>query len=214
MNKFKCVVAYATWEYILIDEELNWKNQVEQVCNSIKCLFPTFYNIRQYLSIEQVKIIYYALVYSRIKYGLVVYGSALQNVISPIQTLQNQLLKVLTNKPYRFPTNQLHNELDILKVEDIFKQDLLTFIFNHHTGNLPMIFKNYFTSFDEIHNYNTRNSETNCRLPLPSNSFGSSSIKFLGAPLWNRLDNNVKSSKTTKCFRKNIKKEYLPYTIE
>ena len=116
---------------VTIDDNLNWKKHVNNVCNSLKSLFPIFYNIRKYLSEEQIKALYYTLVYSRIKYGLVVYGSS-DSIIKPIQTLQNQLLKVLTEKPYRYSTNELHNELKLIKVCDIYKQDALSFVFNYY----------------------------------------------------------------------------------
>ena len=97
---------------VTLDEDLNWKKHVSNVCSGLKSLFPVFYNIRKYLSNEHIKTLYYTLVYSRIKYGLVVYGASNSTIINYIQTLQNQLLKVLTKKPYRHSTNELHNELN------------------------------------------------------------------------------------------------------
>ena len=46
------------------------------MCTTLKGMFSVFYNIRSYLTIEHIKSIYYALMCSRIKYGLAVYGSA------------------------------------------------------------------------------------------------------------------------------------------
>ena len=76
---------------VVIDEDLNWKEHVQQMCNGLKGMFSVFYNIRRYLSVEHVKTIYYTLIYSKIKYGLAVYGAANSGVINSIQTLQNQL---------------------------------------------------------------------------------------------------------------------------
>jgi len=39
-------------------------------------LFHVFYNIRDYLSIDNIKAIYYTLIYSRIKYVITLYGHA------------------------------------------------------------------------------------------------------------------------------------------
>ena len=90
---------------------------------------------------EQVKTIYYALIYSRIKYGISVFGTACKNKLSKIQILQNKLLKVLLAKRYRYSTNSLHNELNILKVTDIARLNSLTFVHNFFQDKLPQMFK-------------------------------------------------------------------------
>ena len=64
-------------------------------------------------------------------------------MIAKIQTLQNKLLKVLLGKNYRYSTNSLHNDLEILKVSDIAKVNTVTFIHNYFLDRLPKVFKNY-----------------------------------------------------------------------
>ena len=110
---------------VFLDEDLNWKIHVNHVTNGKITLFPVFYNIRKYLSIKQVKTLYYTLVYSKIKYGILIYGTSNNTVLKSVQIIQNQLLKVLTEKPFKYPTNLLHTELKMIKVEDIFKQEVL-----------------------------------------------------------------------------------------
>ena len=61
---------------LTIDENLTWNNHINEICTKLKSLFHVFYNIRDYLSIDNVKTIYYTLIYSRIKYGITLYGQA------------------------------------------------------------------------------------------------------------------------------------------
>ena len=72
---------------ITLDENLTWNNHIIELSNKLKRLFHIFYNIRDYLTKENIKTIYYALVYSRIKYGISVYGQACDNKMKKIQTL-------------------------------------------------------------------------------------------------------------------------------
>ena len=178
----------------------------------MKRLFHIFYNIRDYLTKENIKTIYYALVYSRIKYGISVYGQACTSKMKRIQTLQNQLLKVLSGKDYRFSTDKLHDEFYILKVNDITNQEVLTFVFNFFSNGLPGIFNNYYETFSESHNYNTRNAGSRIRKIRRNNDFGAKSIKVRGSDLRNNLNNNIKVALNTKQFRSNYKKEILPYS--
>ena len=83
---------------ITLDENLNWNEHVQQVCKSLKSCFGTFYNVRNYLNLDQVRTIYYSLVYSKIKYALAVYGNTSNENIQLIQCLQNKLIKVLMKK--------------------------------------------------------------------------------------------------------------------
>ena len=98
---------------ITLEEHLNWSEHVENVCNSLKKCFGTFYNIRDYLNKDQIRTIYYSLVYSKITYALAVYGLTTNENVQQIQRLQSKLLKVLTKKPYLYPTTSLHNDLKV-----------------------------------------------------------------------------------------------------
>ena len=82
------------------------------------------------------------MIYSRLKYGSIVTGQTTITNINKIQTLQNKLLKVLSYKHIRYPTNKLHNELSILKFQVMDKQETLYFIFQYIHGNLPVVFEN------------------------------------------------------------------------
>ena len=112
----------------------------KKICNKLKRLFHILYNIRNFLTKDNIKTIYYTLIYSRIKYGISIYSQAGSSKLKRIQTLQNQLLKVLTSNSYRFSTNDLHNSLDLLKVKDIAEQEIITFVHNYFSNSLPPVF--------------------------------------------------------------------------
>ena len=56
------------------------------------------------------------MIYSRLMYGISLYGTADKNIIKPLQIIQNKLLRVLTKKEYTYSTDKLHKDLDILEV--------------------------------------------------------------------------------------------------
>ena len=195
---------------ILIDEHLTWKSHISEICNSLRRYFPIFYNIRSYLQLENCRSIYYAYIYSRIKYGIPIYGMANTGDLKPIQILQNKLMKVILNKNYMFSTNQLHTELKILKITDIFNQEVLIFVFSQFNKMLPEIFNGYFVTFSSLHNIATRGNNTRFIIPRHFSNIGASTVKVHGAILWNDLPNHLKECSTIKSFRLEYKK-YLPY---
>ena len=197
---------------VILDKHLTWNEHIADTCNKLKRYFKIFYSIRRLLNTEQVKTIYYALIYSRIKYGILVYRSANKNRIARIQTLQNKLLKVLLSRNYRHSTNKLHNELEILKVNDIAKVDSLTFIHNYFSNKLPRVFNHYFTTVGNVHNINTRGSKNqNISVDKHKNQVGYSTMKIKGANGWNNTSAIIKKITNIKTFRNKLKYTILPY---
>ena len=191
----------------MVDENLTFNEHVNDICNKLKRLFHIFYNIRDYLSKENIKTIYYALIYSRIKYGLSVYGQASNTKMKRIQTLQNQLLKVLAGKEYRFSTDKLHVEFELLKVKDIKEQEILTFVHNFFSNSLPPVFDNCFDTFD--HPYQIRNGSKSIRIRNHSSEMAATSVLVKGATLWNALDIRFKNISKRKNFRAQFKTDKI-----
>ena len=196
---------------LVLDENLNFDLHINEVCNKLKTLFHVFYSIRNFLSKENIKTIYYSLIYSRIKYGIAVYGQAGLTKMKRIQILQNRLLKVLAGKKNRYSTDKLHDDFELLKVADIANQEILTFVFNYFSGNLPPVFQNYYVTFAELHNINTRNANNHIRYIDHNTNIAADSVKIKGAALWNRLSNATKNSLNTKIFRSAYKMSLFPY---
>ena len=119
---------------------------------------------------------------------------------------------MLLAKNYKYSTNRLHNELEIVKVEDIAKLDALTFIHNYFNNKLPPVFNNYFTLVKEIHSKNTRRSDTDIYIETFKTKVGISSMKSIGAKNWNELSNSTKLIKSVKTFRRSIVKDHVYFS--
>ena len=119
---------------------------------------------------------------------------------------------MLQAKNYRYSTNRLHNELEIIKVEDIAKLDAVTFIHNYFNNKLPPIFNNYFTLVRDTHNINTRSSDQDIYFETYKTKIGISSMKSIGAKTWNEQSNSNKLIMNVKTLRKTIVKNILSYS--
>ena len=105
----------------------------------------------------------------------------------------------------------LHNEFEILKVEDMVKQEVVTFVFNYFNDSLPSVFDNYYETLASTHGINTRHGSSLIRKIKHKADIAAHSIKIQGAELWNRLDVNLKSISNVKTFRKKYKFSIIPY---
>ena len=126
-----------------------------------------------------------------------------------VQILQNKLLKVLLEKKCRTPTNELHNKLDILLVNDLFFQEISTFVYNYLHGNLPEVFVDYYQTIN--HQYGTRGNQNSLKPPQCRTELARKTVKVLGCKVWNDLSQEIRNIKNPKAFRKAFKNDKLKY---
>ena len=142
--------------------------------------------------------LYFAFVYSKIAYGLEVYGNCSQHNLQKIQTIQSRLLKLLLSKDPRTPTNELHRYMNILKVKDIQNTNIICFVRNCLSHNCPDQFFDYFIR--RVSPYAIRNCGLNV---IPHNThLGSLAIRIIGAKLWNNLPRYIQEKLNQLNFRK------------
>ena len=196
---------------LTLNEHLSWDIHTNEICNKLKSLFPLFYNIRQYLDKENVRNIYYTMIYSRIKYGSIITGQTTNDNINRIQTMQNRLLKVLLYKNFYFSTNKLHNELSILKFSDLINQETLSFVYKYIQGKLPSVFNNYFTHRHELSEMIEENRKRRFIYPISKTEIGKSTIKYVGSRLFNEKAQSLKLNVTMKTFRNHVKTIFMNY---
>ena len=148
------------------------------------------------------------MVYSRIIYGIVVYGACRQTLLKKVQILQNKLLKVLHKLPYRFDTNKLHSGLDLLKVKDIYDYQISKFVHASIYETCISQFHGYYTKVDNIHQIGTR-QQGDLYISRPNNKFGEASLKYCGSLLWNSLDCDLQRTRDPDVFKKDLRKLHI-----
>ena len=149
-------------------------------------------------------LLYNAYIYSKIQYGLEVFGSASATEISKIQTKQNTALKILFNKDFYTPADKLHKDLSILLVGDIYKLYLVKFVFKHQHGLLPEVFDDYFITNDTIHRHFTRQT-TQLHKTQHKNMYGGKMVKRRGIQYWNELPITLRNAACIKTFTTHVK---------
>ena len=199
---------------LILEEHLSWNQHVNEICNKLKCFFPLFYNIRQYLEKENIRNIYYTMIYSRIKYGCIITGQTTNENLNKIQTLQNKLLKVLYYKSYRYSTNNLHNELSILKYNDLINQETLSFVYKYVHSELPSVFSGYFSHRHELVEMIEEQRKRRFILPRYKTDMGKSTIQYVGSKIFNEKAPLLKLNISINTFRKHINKMYMTYPTD
>ena len=136
---------------------------------------------------------YYSLVHTHLLYALPIWASTYDTYLIKIQRLQNKAIRILTKCRVSDRITPRFHDLQILKVNDMFKYDIDKLMYQYTHKKLPEHFNNYFTYMSKVHSYSIRNNVTNqIALPRFSTSRSQKSFKFTGAKLWNEMSYSIK----------------------
>ena len=99
--------------------------------------------------------IYNSLILSRLHYGILCWGYDCHNLFK----LQKKAIRTICKTKYNSHTDPLFKQLNLLKIEDIFKVQCLKFFFKFENNKVPIYFSETFIFNRTNHNYETRNRE-------------------------------------------------------
>lgn len=193
---------------VTLDEYLNWEAHIDLLKTQITKTLNAFKIIKNYIPTENKIQLYYAYIYSRIKYGIEVYGRANTLQMHKLQVKQNRCLKTLFNKDFLTPTKAMHKELQVLMIPDIEKLHILKFVHLQRNNMTPDVFYNLFIPNHTVHGHNTRQT-CNLHLHRTHNAYGKKTTKFYGAQLWNSIPAQLRMIESNGTFGKHIKKSLL-----
>ena len=173
---------------LIVGENLYWNAHVDYVCMPLVKFFGIFNHVKHFVSKRIARQLYFSLIYSRINYGIEVYGNCMDEHLSKLQVMPNKLLKLLLKLDYRTSASLIHYNVALLKIADIHVVNILSFVNECRAGRNPEIFKNYFTVREAT--YNLRHKDR-LFVPLTRTELGSSRCAILGAKLWNKYFDEV-----------------------
>ena len=166
------------------DEKLTWKIHIQYryICNRLSSGSWALLKLRNYVGIDTLKAVYYSLIYSHLQYCISTCEHASKSALDPLEKLQKRIVKIITSSPFRAHTTPLYKQLNILKLNDIFKLEIAKNMFhynkksNKETTEHPQI-----TTIKQLHHHNTRlSSRNNYFLPRKRTETGKQSLAFIG----------------------------------
>lgn len=198
---------------VLIDESISWKYHISYICSKISQNNGIISKLRHYLSIHQLKQMYYNLIYPYISYAILAWGSAYKTHLHKLQTKQNTIARIMffatsfgKNTESALP---LLNILDLLTVDNIYRLHALKFTHLWHKGQLPSLFNNFFQYATDVHNYNTRYAaKQNLYKSRVRTNTGKQMISNMAIDLWHDIPSHLKDLNTFS-FSKKIKYNLL-----
>lgn len=180
---------------IIIDQNLNWKEHIQTLGTKLSSLCFAIYSIKKTCSFSTVLSLYYANVYSALKYGIILWGNSPN--WKKIFLLQKRIIRIIAGATHRSPCKPLFKNFGILTLPSLYIFQIILFA----TKNI-----NYCTN-ETIHTHNTRNHSKlhsfSHRTTLYEKSPYYTGMKFINS-LPSHLHNIYKTQKFT-VFKKHLK---------
>ena len=112
---------------IIFNEKLSWKAHISYLFKKLSKTAEIFYKLRTLVNKKKNLIqVYYALVHSKLMYGILSWGRAYTTTIKPLIVLMNRVIRAIYKNCSRYDAVfPLHNNLKLLQIPELCKVELL-----------------------------------------------------------------------------------------
>lgn len=187
---------------VIIDENLNWKRHIQSVCLNLSKTCGILYRIRDNLTPEALRSLYYSLCYPYLIYCLSIWGCTWPTIVNKVYVAQKRILRTMTFKGKYDSTSLLFKDLSILKFDLLIKYFITLTIYRNVNDNDPN--NVIFTVFH--HNQGTRGNHHNLICPQPRTTLYKFSVHCVGPKVWNTLPDDVKKFCNFNIIKNRVKK--------
>ncbi|KAI5643725.1 reverse transcriptase (RNA-dependent DNA polymerase) domain-containing protein [Phthorimaea operculella] len=168
---------------INMDRLLNWKTELNSIESSISSACYALRTLRDILRIDQLKMVYFALVESKLRYSIKYWGNSYAYNISKAFTMQKRAIRIIARIPPWESCKEFFKKYEILTVPSLYVFVLLIDIFKH---------RHKYETEDEMKiRLNTRRLELNYVIK-PTLNIAKHCPMYQAVKLFNSLPNELK----------------------
>ena len=139
-----------------IDDRLNWSAHIHTLSLKLARHCSMLYHIHEFVPQYTLIMLYYSFVYNCVNYGITTLGTADQSKKHEIEVKINNIVKTITWYKKFTHVSHFYQNLNLLKLNDIYKLELAKFMHKLYNNNLPIVFQNRFAKIEKVYTYVTR----------------------------------------------------------
>jgi hypothetical protein len=176
---------------LIINKNLGWKSHTDVIATKVSKSIGIINRLKYTVSQSILKTLYTSLILPYLYYSILAWGHNPGNLVQ----LQKKAIRIISNIGYVSHTEPKFKTFSLLKVEDIYKSQLLKFYFKSMNNSLPVYFENFLSNqIKTIHNYEMRGRII--QFPKISHEFAKYRIRYTLV----ELINNTPMAITEKIF--------------
>jgi hypothetical protein len=199
---------------VYIDNFVSWDFHFSNLSNKLSRANGILSKLRHFTTKETLLSVYYAIFYSHMTYGCLVWSLTTTKNIDIITILQKKCLRIINFAPFNSHTNPLFSSDNIVKFIDVIKMEQLKLVFQFKQKMLPTDLLNLFDFNSSVSSQGTRNV-FNEGLFIPriySVNFGNKSLRYSAPLIWNKFlkgNTEINSINKLDTFKRFLKKLFL-----
>ena len=144
---------------ITLDEHMTWSCHVNKISNKISRQIGVINKLKHILANHTLRTLYDSLILPHLNYGILVWGHNTERILK----LQKKTVRIITRNKYNAHTEPLFRSQGMLKIDDIYKLNILKFYFLYKKSQLPSYFLLLpFHPRTTVHRYETRQNYELC----------------------------------------------------
>lgn len=182
---------------ICVDSNLNWKLHINKLSKYMCYILQKFYLLRNVCPVRVMNSVYYALVQSKLQYGITCWGGAYYSTIKPLVMLQKHTIRIISHKSRLSSAWPIFLENRILPLRHLYIYKVLK-LFYKRSGN---------RSFKYTEMYNVRsNNRLLCNVPRSNKEYFRHYYLYTSTVLFNQLPISIRLSEKLTAFLNEVKK--------
>ena len=140
-------------------------------------------------------------------YCVIVWGNTFKSHLYRLQNLQIKAFNLCCAGNINSTDN--NNKLSFIDINGIYTLECAKLMYKEKNKLLPLAFENFFQSYRETHQYNTR-ATNNYRTLYTRTTIMQLSVKISAPKIWNlKVPNNIKNIKSIHAFNRQFKKHIV-----
>ena len=184
---------------ITIDQNLRWGDHIGLLSSKVRQLGFIFRELRNVLDPETLKMTYFTLCETVLYYGIIAWGGCAKTILQPLHVAQKCVIKTIIRKPFRFPSDLLFKEFNVLSVRLLYAKNILIYL--RTKAETPSKSKQTLATRRAAGNY--------MNVPFMRTTFGQRHFSFIGPKMYNILPVFIKETPSQQVFKKELKKWLL-----
>lgn len=179
---------------IEIDQHLKWDRHMIYISKKLLVILYKFKYLKENIkNVEDLNILYNALVQPQLSYGVIGWGGVLDSHGRKIDILQKHFLKIIHSKPQTYSSKQLY---ELAKVPDVIQMYAMKIFINIFERKINIKKKN--------HQYRTRAGEKNFERPRSMKRIGQRCCAYIAPRLLPLLPEEVINSGNKITFKREL----------
>ena len=192
-----------TYRYLgmIVDEKFSWSEHINEVCKKLSQVAGVIFKMRYLLSKKALMLVYHSLVGSKLRYGLICWGTAKKFLLDKVNTAHNKIITYMTFSKRCSEMWPLFCRLKVLPLPIMIKIEHGKTMYKYRNNLLPAVFETYFQK--PSHLYKTRFvKKNNLAKVLTQSKIEESLLRYIGPNAWLDIPLHIKDSPSLKVFIK------------